>query len=217
MKFLSSVILFIFSIYSIQTMAQVLDSLSYSLGILIGENLKSQGFTDLKYSEISTAIEDAFNGNGKIDGEKANAIVSGIAAKRAEKMHAGNKEAGAAFLAENAKRDGVISLPSGVQYEILVEGSGEKPTPSSKVTTHYHGMLIDGTVFDSSVERGEPATFPVNGVIQGWQEILPMMPTGSKWKVFIPYDKAYGERAAGPKIGPYSTLVFEIELISIGG
>ena len=139
-----------------------------------------------------------------------------------QKMEAAQKSAESAsvekeksWFDDNAKKNkNVKTLPSGVQYEVLKEGNGEKPTPTSKVTTHYHGTLTNGTVFDSSVDRGEPATFPVNGVIKGWQEILPLMPTGSKWKVYIPSALAYGSRAVG-NIPPNSILVFEIELLSI--
>ena len=215
MKKLSLFILIIFSLISTKSMSQVSDSLSYSLGVLIGENLKLQGFTDLQYNEIGNAISDVFSGNAKIDQESAQATVQSQAEKNSEKKYGAVKGDGMKFLAENATREGVNVLPSGVQYEILQEGSGPKPSSTDKVTTHYHGMLIDGTVFDSSVERNQPATFPVNGVIMGWQEILPMMPTGSKWKVFIPYDKAYGERGAGADIPPFAALIFEIELISI--
>ena len=115
----------------------------------------------------------------------------------------------------NAKKEGVKTLPNGMQYLILKEGTGPKPSDTSRVTTHYHGTLIDGTVFDSSVDRGQPATFPVNGVIKGWQLALPMMPTGSKWRLFIPSDLAYGSRGAGEKIGPNATLIFDVELLKI--
>ena len=125
------------------------------------------------------------------------------------------KEEGANFLAENAKKEGVISLESGLQYEILKQGSGPKPTINDNVTTHYHGTLIDGTIFDSSVDRGQPATFPVSGVIKGWTEALQLMTVGSKWRLYVPYDLAYGERGAGANIGPFTTLIFEVELISI--
>ena len=118
-------------------------------------------------------------------------------------------------MAENAKREGVISLESGLQYEILNEGNGQIPTIEDNITAHYHGTLIDGTVFDSSVDRGEPASFPVNGVIAGWTEALQIMPVGSKWKLYVPFELAYGERGAGQLIGPYSTLIFEVELLSI--
>ena len=123
--------------------------------------------------------------------------------------------AGKDFLADNAKKDSIVTLASGLQYEIMTEGNGAKPAAADQVECHYHGTLIDGTVFDSSVERGEPAVFPVNGVIQGWVEALQLMPVGSKWRLFIPSDLAYGERGAGQQIGPHTTLVFEVELISI--
>jgi FKBP-type peptidyl-prolyl cis-trans isomerase FklB len=127
---------------------------------------------------------------------------------------AANLKAGQDFLEENKKKSGVVALPSGLQYEVLVEGSGPRPVATNKVTCHYHGTLIDGTVFDSSVKRGQPATFPLNGVIKGWTEGVALMPTGSKWRFFIPPQLAYGERGAGAQIGPNSTLVFEVELIS---
>ena len=125
------------------------------------------------------------------------------------------REAGEKFLAENAKRSNVVTLPSGLQYEIITEAIGQKPTASDKVKVHYHGTLIDGTVFDSSVRRGEPATFGVTQVIQGWVEALQLMPVGSKWKLYIPYNLAYGEQGAGQMIAPYSALIFEVELLEI--
>ena len=128
---------------------------------------------------------------------------------------AANLKAGADFLAANRSRPGVVELPSGLQYEILLEGSGSKPTATQKVTCHYHGTLIDGTVFDSSVNRGQPATFPLNMVIKGWTEGLQLMSTGSKWKFFIPPHLGYGDRQVSAQIGPNSTLIFEVELLSI--
>lgn len=125
-----------------------------------------------------------------------------------------NLKAGQDFLEENKKRAEVVALPSGLQYEILVEGQGPRPVATNKVTCHYHGMLIDGTVFDSSVRRGQPATFPLNGVIKGWTEGVQLMPAGSKWRFFIPPHLGYGERGAGAQIGPNSTLIFDVELIS---
>ena len=125
-----------------------------------------------------------------------------------------NLHAGAEFLAQNKSRPGVTETPSGLQYEVLTEGNGPKPGPTSKVTCHYHGTLIDGTVFDSSVQRGQPATFPLNMVIKGWTEALQLMPTGSKWRLFLPPGLAYGERQTGSHIGPNSTLIFDVELIS---
>lgn len=215
MKHLSILILIILSFYSTQSMSQVTDSLSYSLGVLIGQNLQSQGFTDVNSDELAVAIRDLYAGNKQIDIAKATSIVQAASQKAAEAKFGDAKKAGVDFLAENAQKEGITTLPSGMQYEVLSQGDGAKPTATSQVTTHYHGMLIDGSVFDSSVERGEPATFPVNGVIQGWQEILPMMHTGSKYRVYIPSELAYGERGAGNDIPPFSALIFEIELISI--
>jgi FKBP-type peptidyl-prolyl cis-trans isomerase FklB len=128
---------------------------------------------------------------------------------------AGNLKEGQAFLESNKHKPGIIALPSGLQYEILVEGSGIKPLASNKVTCHYHGTLIDGTVFDSSVKRGQPATFPLNMVIKGWTEGLQLMTVGSKWRFFIPPQLAYGERQSGPHIGPNTTLIFEVELLGV--
>lgn len=125
-----------------------------------------------------------------------------------------NLKAGEAFMAENKSRPGVVETPSGLQYEIITEGTGPKPSATSKVTCHYHGTLIDGTIFDSSVQRGQPATFPLNMVIKGWTEALQLMQTGSKWRLFLPPNLAYGERQTGAHIGPNSTLIFEVELIS---
>ena len=135
--------------------------------------------------------------------------------KKQAAQYEGNIAEGKAFLETNAQREEVKVTPSGLQYEVLTEGTGAKPGATDKVTVHYHGMLIDGTVFDSSVERGQPATFGVNQVIKGWTEALQMMPECSKWKLYIPSDLAYGPRGAGPKIGPYATLIFEVELLKV--
>jgi FKBP-type peptidyl-prolyl cis-trans isomerase FklB len=126
-----------------------------------------------------------------------------------------NAAAGEAFLKANAAKPGIVELPSGIQYEVIKEGSGAKPGPTSEVTCHYHGTLIDGTVFDSSVQRGSPASFPLNRVIKGWTEALQLMPLGSKWRLFLPPAMAYGDRGAGAVIGPNSTLIFEVELLGI--
>lgn len=196
--------------------AQQMDSVSYSLGLLVAQNLKSQGFDKLDAASLSAAVNDVLSGaETKISPEEANAIVNSYMQKKQQEQYAGIIESGKQFLADNAKRDEVTELPSGLQYEVLKEGTGEKPAPTSKVTVHYHGTLLDGTVFDSSVDRGQPATFGVNQVIKGWTEALQLMPAGSKWKLYIPYDLAYGDRGAGGKIGPYSTLVFEVELLEI--
>ena len=193
-----------------------MDSLSYSMGILVAQNLKQQGFTDIDGTTFAKGLEDVMQGNAlQISPEKANQIAQQYLTEQKSKAHAGMIEAGKKFLAENAKRAGVATLPSGLQYEIMKEGSGPKPAASDKVSVHYHGTLLDGTIFDSSVQRGQPAEFGVTQVIPGWVEALQLMPQGSKWKLFIPYNLAYGSRGAGRKIGPFSTLIFEVELIAI--
>jgi len=195
--------------------SEQMDSLSYSLGVLIAQNFKQQGLEKVNPDKVSAGIADALSGDTKVSVEEANATFGSHMEKIQKDMHKDKVVAGEKFLKENAKQEGVITLPSGLQYEIITEGSGPKPSATDKVTTHYHGMLVDGTVFDSSVDRGEPATFPVNGVIAAWVEALQLMPTGSKWKLYCPSDLAYGERGAGNLIGPFATLIFEVELLSI--
>jgi FKBP-type peptidyl-prolyl cis-trans isomerase FklB len=200
----------------VTTQAQQMDQISYSLGVLLGQNLQQQGIDKVDAATLAKAITDVLEGKPlQIEAAEANRLVQSHIQAQQSKKFEGNIAAGQAFLAENAKRTGVVTLPSGLQYEIMKAGTGRKPLASEKVTVHYHGTLTDGTVFDSSVERGQPATFGVTQVIQGWVEALQLMPEGSKWKLFIPYNLAYGERGAGPKIGPYSTLVFEVELLKI--
>ncbi len=209
-------VLFFSTNVTAQNQKQTMDSLSYSLGLLMASNLKSQGFGEINSQDLSMGMTHALQeSNPLISLEDANKIVQQYMTKQQEKLKLEGSKEGAAFLAENAKRKGVTVLPSGLQYEIMKEGTGEKPKATDKVKTHYHGTLIDGTVFDSSVNRGEPATFPVNGVIKGWVDALQMMPVGSKWKLFIPSDLAYGDRGAGSMIKPYSTLIFEVELLEI--
>ena len=154
-------------------------------------------------------------GDTEMTSEEANMVLQEFFGSLQAKQHEGNITAGKEFLAANAKNEGVITLASGLQYQVLTAGSGVKPTANDQVECHYHGTLINGTVFDSSVERGEPAVFPVSGVIQGWVEALQLMAVGSKWKLFIPSNLAYGERGAGNSIGPHTTLVFEVELLAI--
>ncbi|MCO6492124.1 MAG: FKBP-type peptidyl-prolyl cis-trans isomerase [Phaeodactylibacter sp.] len=193
-----------------------MDSLSYSLGILLGQNLQSQGFDKIDEQSLNAGIHDMLAGNEpKFSMEEANNIIQQYMQKKQEAKFQSNIEEGKAFLEANAQREEVTVLPSGLQYEVLQAGEGKKPGATDKVTVHYHGTLTDGTVFDSSVERGQPATFGVNQVISGWTEALQLMPEGSKWKLYIPSDLAYGPRGAGPKIGPYSTLVFEVELLKV--
>ena len=193
-----------------------LDSVSYSLGVNIGENIKTQ-FEDINLDNFEAGIKDVLEKDveAKISDNQAQAIIQSYFSKKQQKQSESVIEEGINFLRENGKREGVTTLASGLQYEVINDGTGPKPTIENNVTTHYHGTLIDGTVFDSSVDRGEPASFPVGGVIKGWTEALQLMAVGSKWKLYVPYDLAYGERGAGPQIGPYSTLIFEVELISI--
>lgn len=199
-----------------------IDSVSYAIGVLVAQNFKSQQIT-LDPALVQKGFASVMNnGTQLLDVTACQNVVNNYMMKVQQKMAAEeakkfepNRLEGEKFLAENKKKAGVLTTPSGLQYEILKAGEGEKPKESDKVKTHYHGTLIDGTVFDSSVSRGEPVTFPVNAVIPGWVEALQMMPVGSKWKLYIPQNLAYGARAAGDKIKPYSALVFEVELLSI--
>jgi len=193
-----------------------MDSVSYSLGVSVANNLKSSGFETVESSAISAAFNDVFSENEvKISEEDANALIQDYFMELSQKKSQEATNKGQAFLDENATKDGVVTTSSGLQYQVLTEGQGAKPAAIDEVTVHYHGTLIDGTVFDSSVDRGQPATFPVSGVIQGWVEALQLMNVGSKYKLFIPSNLAYGERGAGGSIGPNETLIFEVELLSI--
>lgn len=193
-----------------------LDSVSYSIGVNIAQSLKQQGIKELNYSAVSKAICDVLEVKDLLISEKETGEIVGkfIKEEQAKRIEE-NKASGIKFLEENAKKDGVVVTESGLQYEIITVGTGEKPKATDKVNTHYHGTLLNGTVFDSSVDRGEAISFPVNGVIKGWQEALQLMPVGSKWKLYVPSDLAYGERGAGGAIGPHSALIFEVELIKI--
>ena len=161
-------------------------------------------------------VSDILTGNKpEMSHAEAQKIVNEHFRKLAEEAYAINKEAGEKFLAENAKKEGVVTLPSGLQYEVIAEGNGNRPSATDRVKCHYEGTLIDGTVFDSSIKRGEPAVFGVNQVIKGWVEALQLMKEGAKWRLYIPYDMAYGENGAGELIPPYSALIFDVELISV--
>jgi FKBP-type peptidyl-prolyl cis-trans isomerase FklB len=199
-----------------QKLKNEIDSVSYSLGVNIGENIKAQ-FPNLDLKNFEVGIEDVLNDKKqpKVEGADAQKIIQAYFTKLQAKANEEKIEAGKKFLEENSKRDEVITLESGLQYEVLKAAEGAKPTSNDQVTTHYHGTLIDGTVFDSSVERGEPATFPVNGVIKGWTEALQLMSVGAKWRLYVPSDLAYGERGAGAQIGPHTTLIFDVELLKI--
>ncbi|MCC5797411.1 MAG: FKBP-type peptidyl-prolyl cis-trans isomerase [Methylophaga sp.] len=192
--------------------------LSYIFGIQVGQNMLAEGI-DLDLSAFSAGVADMLAGQQpRLDQATAERLVGEYQQKQAQKMAEilNEKQAQAkAFMTENAARDGVVTTESGLQYEVLQAGDGATPGPEDRVIAHYHGTLIDGTVFDSSYDRGEPATFPVNGVIQGWQEALQMMQEGAKWRVVIPGNLAYGPRGAGELIGPNETLIFDIELVAI--
>jgi len=193
------------------------DSVAYALGHSVGGNLKTQ-FPDVNPDIITQAILEAFNGKeNKLfeNSQAADTYIRNYLKEASEKKAVVNKEKGEAFLAKNASKSGVKVTESGLQYEVMKEGAGEKPTAESTVKVHYHGTTIDGEVFDSSVDRGEPTTFPLNGVIKGWTEGVQLMTVGSKYKFYIPSELAYGARAAGAKIGPNSTLIFEVELLEI--
>ena len=196
-----------------QKLNNEIDSVSYSLGVNIGENIKIQ-FPDINLKNFEAAIKDVLDDSKEptVSGSDAQKTIQEYFSKQQAKASESVINEGREFLAENSKKENVITLESGLQYEIIKPGDGVKPTINDQVTTHYHGTLIDGTVFDSSVERGQPATFPVSGVIKGWTEALQLMSVGSKWRLFVPYNLAYGERGAGPQIGPYTTLILKLNL-----
>jgi len=197
------------------------DSVSYALGVLIGENNKQQmkdapGVDQLNKEILIAAFQKAFMGDSvQIKAANANGIIQAYFTEISKAEADKNIKSGEEFLAANASKSGVVTLPSGLQYEIITAGTGAKPTAADQVKCHYHGTTIEGKVFDSSVDRGEPAVFPVGNVIPGWTEALQLMPVGSKWKLFIPAALAYGERGAGADIKPNSTLIFEVELLEI--
>ena len=193
-----------------------IDSVSYSLGISVANNLKNSGFESIETDAMASAFNDVFSDKEvRITEDEANLLIQDYFLELSEKKSQEATAEGSSFLIENAKKEGVITTSSGLQYEIITNGTGATPSESDKVTVHYHGTLLDGTVFDSSVDRGQPATFPVNGVIPGWVEALQLMNVGSKYKLYIPSDLAYGERGAGGAIGPNASLIFEVELLSI--
>lgn len=200
----------------------LLDSVSYALGISVSESFIYYGINNISGKFLGQGVSDYYLDSHVITETESLALLQGFIARQEvikdekEKLKAKPRmDAESIFLAKNAKRRKVKTLASGLQYKVISKGKGDKPIMSSTVSTHYHGTLIDGTVFDSSIERAEPAKFGVDQVIIGWQEVLQLMPVGSKWKVFIPYDLAYGKRGTGDFIKPYSALIFEIELLEI--
>ena len=200
-----------------------MDNFSYALGLGIGQQLAQMGAEDLNVSEFAAAITDVLKGNKtKMSHREAQAVVQEYFRKQEQKLNAEReaqgqvaKKAGEDYLEKNAKREGVMTLPSGLQYQVLREGNGRKPKATDQVKCHYEGFLIDGTVFDSSVQRGEPATFGLDQVITGWTEGLQLMQEGAKYRFFIPYRLGYGERGAGASIPPFSALIFDVELIEV--
>lgn len=211
-------ILLFFTIFLSINLTAQMDSVSYSAGLIIAKNLKTQGFSDLDPTSFLEAINDVYEGKElKMTLDQANQNFKNHVEQAQSKMHEANKTAGENYLAENAKKPNIKVTETGLQYEIISEPNPDAahPTLLDKVNVHYHGTTIDGTVFDSSVERNEPISFPLNGVINGWQEGLQLMSVGSKFRFHIPYNLAYGSRAAGAKIQPYSALVFDVTLLGI--
>ena len=200
-----------------------MDKLSYALGIGIGSQLAGMGAKELNIDDFAQAIKDVISGSQlKVDNVEAQTLVQNFFQEQEAKQQAAAAEAGKAakaegeaFLAENGKKEGIVTLSSGLQYQVLKEGNGKKPSAIDQVVCHYEGTLIDGTVFDSSYQRNQPATFGLNQVISGWTEGVQLMQEGAKYRFFIPYKLAYGERGAGAQIPPFATLVFDVELIEV--
>lgn len=194
-----------------------LGRVSYSIGLNVGLSLAQKGFTEINPQAVAEGFTDALRGNGfKMEPQEAHELLQSYMSELdARKFEVNSKEA-ITFFAENAKKEGITTLASGLQYLVLTEGTGNCPKETDTVTTHYHGTLINGTIFDSSVQRGQPASFPVNGVIRGWVEALQLMPVGSKWRLFVPSELAYGANPhPGGPIEPHMALIFEVELLSI--
>lgn len=200
-----------------------MDKVSYALGLGIGRQLSQMGAEGLNIDDFAQSIKDVIEGREpQISDAEAQTIVKEFFENQEKKQRAAaaekykeNKQKGEAWLADNAKKEGVTVLPSGLQYQVIKEGTGRQPKATDAVVCHYEGMLIDGTLFDSSIQRGEPATFPLNGVIAGWTEGLQLMKEGAKYRFFIPDNLAYGEHGAGQQIPPFSALVFDVELIEV--
>lgn len=193
-----------------------MDKFSYAIGLGIGQNLLGMGAKSLSVDDFAQAINDVLNGNPTaITHQEAREIVNAYFAELEQKINAENIEKGEKFLEENKNNPAIKTLPSGLQYEVITEGNGKKPKATDQVRCHYEGTLIDGTLFDSSIQRGQPAVFGVNQVIPGWVEALQLMSEGAKWKLYIPSELGYGKQGAGEMIPPHSTLIFEVELIEV--
>lgn len=193
-----------------------MDKLSYALGMSMASNLMNSGLNRIDVESFVKAFTEIMNNTTpSMSPQEANQVIQSYFSKKQDEMLENNLKEGEVFLAENGKKEGVVTLPSGLQYEILHEGNGAKPKATDKVKCHYHGTLLNGQVFDSSVQRGQPAVFGVNQVIKGWVEALQLMSEGSKWRLYIPSELAYGEQGAGNSIEPNSTLIFDVELLGI--
>lgn len=193
-----------------------MDKFSYSIGLGIGQNLLGMGARNLNVEDFAQAIKDVLEGNPTaVSHTEAREVVNKYFEELEAKLSAEAIEKGKNFLEENKKKENIVTLPSGLQYEVIKEGNGKKPKATDRVRCHYEGTLIDGTLFDSSIQRGEPAVFGVNQVIAGWVEALQLMSEGSKWRLFIPSELAYGANGAGEMIPPHSTLIFEVEMIEV--
>ncbi len=193
-----------------------MNKVSYALGMTLGANLKGSGVSKVNFEQVTKGLKDIIEGNNtELSQQEAQAVLNDYFTKLQAEQFGEVKEKGQEFLRKNAEREEVSVTESGLQYEIITKGDGAIPTATDTVKVHYHGTLIDGTVFDSSVQRNDPASFGVTQVIKGWVEALQMMPVGSKWKLYIPYNLAYGAQGAGQTIKPYSALIFEVELLDI--
>ena len=192
-----------------------MDKVSYALGMSIGRQLQQMNAAEVNVDDFAQAIEDVFASKTSLTDSEAQQAVQDFFQCKAEEQAGAAKAEGEAFLAENAKKEGVVSLPSGLQYQVLREGDGRKPAATDQVECHYEGTLINGQVFDSSYQRGQTATFGLNQVIAGWTEGLQLMQEGAKYRFFIPYHLAYGERGAGQSIPPFATLIFDVELVKV--
>ena len=191
-------------------------NISYAFGMIIGQNLQSTGIKAVDGAAFAEAVNDVLSGaKTKFTDEEAQKMVTEYFEAQKEELSKTVREEGEAFLAQNAKEEGVVVLPSGLQYKVLTEGEGKQPSAASNVKCHYEGTLINGSVFDSSYKRGEPATFPLDGVIAGWTEGVQLMKEGAKFRFFIPYNLAYGANGAGQMIPPYATLIFDVELLEV--
>ena len=191
------------------------DKVAYALGTSIGLQLQQMGANELDITDFSQGVKDALAGSPVMERAEIEAVINEFFTRKSQEQAAKAKEEGARFLAENAKNEGVVTLPSGLQYQVLREGNGKKPKATDQVRCHYEGTLINGTVFDSSYKRGEPAVFGLNQVISGWTEGVQLMQEGAKYRFFIPYNLAYGERGAGQQIPPFAALIFDVELIEV--